>query len=46
MLQRVSGAWRADLLAVDHAPAPAARLAQDRGRGERVEALRHGRLPG
>lgn len=46
MLQRVSGAWRADLLAVDYDPAPAARLAQDRGRGEWVEALRHGRLPG
>ena len=44
MLQRDSGAWRAELLAVDHDPAPGARLAQDRGFDEWADALREGRL--
>lgn len=45
MLQRDSGNWRAELLAVDYDPSPAAGLAQERGCDEWVQALRNGRLP-
>src|SRR5690606_23730829 len=44
MLQRDSGTWRAELLAVDYDPAPATGLARERGCDEWVEALRSGRL--
>lgn len=45
MLQRDSGSWHAQLLAVEYDPAPAAALARERGFDEWVGALRDGRLP-